>query len=197
MNYSTKMLLSALLLSGIAVPTASFASKANVEALLQKGGLFMFKNRRSNLYASVNGRTNAIMGASKRSGNDIYSQIWIVKPMMPGHYYVSSALNLNYLTDKPEKVSGNMLPLHIFYSGGNASDKANTNYVTISWSNKAEKYENPSFSDANDKTSLNEKFDHYMAGWHANRKATPDEGSDWELIPVTNITTEQVRANIT
>ena len=196
MNYSTKMLLSALLLSGIAVPTASFASKANVEALLQKGGLFMFKNRRSNLYASVNGRTNAIMGASKRSGNDIYSQIWIVKPMMPGHYYVSSALNLNYLTDKPEKVSGNMLPLHIFYSGGNASDKANTNYVTISWSNKAEKYENPSFSDANDKTSLNEKFDHYMAGWHANRKATPDEGSDWELIPVTNITTEQVRANV-
>ena len=169
MKHSTKMLLSALLLSGMAVPSVSFASKANVEALLQKGGLFMLKNRRSGFYASVNGSTNDVVGASKRSGNDIYSQIWIVKPMMPGHYYVSSALNLNYLTNKPEKVSGNMLPLQIFYSGGNASDKASTNYVTITWSNKAEKYENPSFSDANDKTSLNETPSHTMAGWHANR----------------------------
>ena len=143
MKHSTKMLLSALLLSGMAVPSVSFASKANVEALLQKGGLFMLKNRRSGFYASVNGSTNDVVGASKRYGNDIYSQIWIVKPMMPGHYYVSSALNLNYLTNKPEKVSGNMLPLQIFYSGGNASDKASTNYVTITWSNKAEKYENP------------------------------------------------------
>ena len=90
------MLLSALLLSGMAVPTVSFASKANVEALLQKGGLFMFKNRRSGFYATVNGSTNDVTGASKRSGNDVYSQIWIVKPMMPGHYYVSSALNLYF-----------------------------------------------------------------------------------------------------
>ena len=132
------MLLSALLLSGMAVPTVSFASKANVRLYCKRRSVYV-QNRRSGYYASVNGSTNDVTGASKRSGNDIYSQIWIVKQMMPGHYYVSSALNLNYLTNKPEKVSGNMLPLQIFYSGGNASDKANTNYVTITWSNKAEK----------------------------------------------------------
>ena len=139
----------------------------------------MLKNRRSGFYASVNGSTNDVVGASKRSGNDIYSQIWIVKPMMPGHYYVSSALNLNYLTNKPEKVSGNMLPLQIFYSGGNASDKASTNYVTITWSNKAEKYENPSFSDANDKTSLNGTGNSFLSPTSPPNKCAPMSQKNW------------------
>ena len=54
MKFSAKLLLSAFLLSGAAVPVSTFANKATVDALLKKGGVFRLKNRRSGYYATVN-----------------------------------------------------------------------------------------------------------------------------------------------
>ena len=196
MKFSAQLLLSALLLSGAAVPASTFASKAEVNELLKKGGIFRLKNRRSGNYATVNAASSAITGSAKRTGNSIYSQLWIITPMGDKHFTLRSALNLNYLTDKPQKTMNVMLPLSIFYSGGNANDNASTNYVTITWSQEADKYNDANFSNANDKTSLNESPDHSMAGWHANRKNTPDTGSDWVLEPETSITNAQIRENV-
>lgn len=194
MKFSAKLLLSAFLLSGAAVPVSTFANKATVDALLKKGGVFRLKNRRSGYYATVNASNNAVTGATKRTGKSAFSQLWIIAPM-GDRFTLRSALDLNYLTEKPHITKNTMFPLSIFYSGGNASESASTNYVTISWTKEPEKYKDINYSNAGDKTSLNEDPSHNMAGWHANRKGTPDQGSDWELEAEPSITDAQIREN--
>lgn len=196
MKYSAQLLLSALLLGGTAVPATTFANKANVDALLKKGGIFRLKNRRSNLYATVNAQTQRITGMSKRTGSAAYSQIWILASAGSEKYTLRNAVNLGAITDKPQSAVQGVFPLSIFYSGGNANDNASTNYVTISWTKDAEKYKDASYSNTGDHTSLNEDPQHNMAGWYANRKGSADLGSDWTLEPVTDVTSEQVKANV-
>jgi len=97
------------------------------------------KPRRSGYYATVNASNNAVTGATKRTGKSAFSQLWIIAPM-GDRFTLRSALDLNYLTEKPHITKNAMFPLSIFYSGGNASESASTNYVTISWTKEPEKY---------------------------------------------------------
>ena len=178
----------------LAFPLEALAAKADVDKMLQSGGLFRIKNRTTGRYVTENA-SNQLMGQSAIALTrkpDVLSQVWIIENN-GSSYSIRNAATGRFIIGKntePLQTAFGANTFYIKYSEGNNATQT-TNYVNISWK-----------SDFSGKECMNENpgtqrvLGWYITGAIVNGKTYTDNNSDWILEKVTNITNEEIKAAI-
>lgn len=186
MKNVTKLLFTFLALMGMLVPHVAMATEADVNQILQNGGIFRLKNRGSNYYATET-TAKQLKGQARLSTDRKLSQIWILEKV-DTRFTFRNAFSGRYIPaqggDPMSTVFGPQ-ELFVKYSAANASNKT-TSYVTISWDKNF---------DGNNCMNENNQS-HNLLGWKANSPTVNDSYSDWIFEAVTDVTVEDVKAQI-
>ena len=188
MKKLSKFFLLLFVLLGIVQPCVGWANKADVEKILKDGGIFRIKNRGSSRYVTEDATTRHLTGTAKLSAKPAaLRQVWIL--VHNGDYYtVRNAYTGHFLNDEsgnPMKASDGAKKYYIKYSDANNSS-GTTSYITLSWK-----------SDFSGNNCLNENNgSRNVLGWKANSPQVNDAYSDWVLEAVTDVTKDEIKAQI-